>query len=110
MQEKRKSPRKASLTRCRVDRMFSQDASVQSRVINYSDTGLMIELDHHLPPGDAVAVQFSPDDVEAKLYGSTTCIGMVRWCARQEGTFGGLYGVGVELANRYRRNAVSVSA
>ena len=106
MQEKRKSPRKASLTRCVVDRLFSHDEPVPSRVINYSDHGLMIELDYPLPPGDAVAVQFPVDATEVSVYGGSTCIGMVRWCAPQDGLFDAMYGVGVELANRCSKRAL----
>lgn len=101
MQENRKSPRKASLSRCHVSRLFSKESSMPSRVINYSGRGLMIELDHQLPPGETVAVQFGPNAAETALYGSSRCLGMVRWCARQEGTFGGFYGIGIELASHH---------
>ena len=104
--EKRRSPRKASLTRCLVDRLFVHDAPKHSRVVNYSETGLMLELDYQLPPGDAVAVQFSPEAEENAVFGSTICIGMVRWCAKQDGYFGAHYGVGVELANSFSRQVV----
>lgn len=104
--EKRKSMRKALLTRCLVDRLFVHEAPVHSRVINYSDNGLMLELDCQLPPGDAIAVQFPPDAVENSLFGGAVCVGMVRWCARQDGYFGALYGVGVELANSLSNRVV----
>lgn len=103
MEDKRKSPRKASLTRCVVDRIFAHKASIPSRVINYSDHGMMLELDYQLFPGEAVAVKFSSDAVEVAAYGCTTCIGMIRWCDRQEGRFGAFYGAGVELANRSQK-------
>lgn len=108
MQEKRRSPRIASLTRCRIDKLFSHEEPVSSRIVNYSENGLMLELDCNLAPGDAIAVQFDADAVEAAVYGSLTCIGMVRWCARVESSLGALYGVGVELANKFsNRSALS---
>lgn len=80
-----------------------------SRVINYSDNGLMIELDADLAPGDAVAVKFEGGAVETAVFGGSICIGMVRWCTRQDGLFGGLYGAGVELANHYLNRAAPLS-
>ena len=104
--EKRKSSRKASLTRCSVDRLFTHGNPVPSRVINYSANGLMLELDYPLPPGDALAVMFESDAEEVAEFGCTRCIGMVRWCAPQQGEFGGMYGVGMELASRYTRKNI----
>lgn len=107
MEEKRRSPRKASLARCVVDRLFAHDAPVPSRVINYSENGLMVELDYQLPRGEAIAVKLSPESVEADAYGSSICVGMVRWCDRQEGYLGACYGVGVELANYFPKRIFS---
>lgn len=98
MQEKRKFPRKASLTKCIVERLFSFDAPVPSRIINYSCNGLMIEFDYPLPSGDALSVTIPSEAEESRICGSTTCVGMVRWCARQEGQLEALYGVGLEFA------------
>ena len=98
MQDKRKSPRKASLTRCTVDCLFLKDNNLDSRVVNYSDDGLMLELDHPLKPGDAIKIHFSTDTQECIEYGKDCCIGMVRWCAPQNGSYSAIYGVGVELA------------
>lgn len=95
------------MTRCAVDRLFAHDSPVPSRIINYSDKGLMIELDYQLSPGAAVAVKFETDAVEAAVYGGSICVGMVRWCAKQEGNFGALYGVGVELAHRLSKRGPS---
>jgi hypothetical protein len=67
----------------------------------------MIELDYPLPPGDALAVTFDPGTEEASVFGCTRCIGMVRWCAPQQGAFGGMYGIGMELASRYVRKGWS---
>lgn len=110
LEEKRKSSRKASLTRCVVDRLFSHGAPMQSRVINYSDKGLMIELDDDFSPGDAVAVKFEEEAVESVVFGGSICVGMVRWCARQEGMFGALYEAGVELANHYSNRAAPLDS
>lgn len=107
MEEKRKSPRQASLTRCMVDRLFAHNPPMPSRVINYSEHGLMIELDYQVLPGEAVAVKFSPEDVEAVAYGYSVCIGMVRWCNRQGDSFDALYGAGVQLASRCSMHVVS---
>lgn len=98
MLDKRKSPRKASLTRCTVDCLFLQDNHLDSRVVNYSDDGLMLEMDHPLKPGDAIKVHFSVGTQERIQYGKDCCIGMVRWCAQQNGRNFAIYGVGVELA------------
>jgi len=96
--DKRKSPRKASLTRCTVDCLFLRNNHLDSRVVNFSDDGLMLELDHPLKPGDAIKVHFSRDTQECIEYGKDCCIGMVRWCAQQNGKYSASYGVGVELA------------
>lgn len=100
MDEKRRSQRRASLTRCRVDRLFSREKPFAARVINFSENGLMLEQDYPLRPGDPLTVLFEPDAPEVPILGSSTCIGMVRWCVQQEGNVGALYGVGVELARR----------
>jgi len=100
VQEKRRSPRKPALAGCAVDHLFSSREPVTSRVINYSDNGLLLELDHSLSPGDAVAVKLFPDTPVNAVHGIPVCVGMVRWCARQEGSFGALFNAGVELATR----------
>lgn len=64
---------------------------------------MMLELDYQLLPGEAIAVKFSSEAVEAAAYGCTICIGMIRWCDRQEGRFGAFYGAGVELANQSQK-------
>lgn len=97
MFEKRKSPRQATWTPCTLYRMFSKGASVPSKVLNFSENGLMLELDYLLPRGTAVKVQFAENAAEIAYFGNTTCVGMVRWCVKQDGAFGGMYEVGVEL-------------
>lgn len=74
-----------------------QKKSLDSRIINFSNSGLMLELDAPVKPGDAVKVQFAPDSQERLDFGKDYCIGRVRWCAPQTGSYSGLYGVGVEL-------------
>jgi len=101
--DSRKSPRRASLTRCTVEKCFSQDGKIPSRTINFSATGFMLEMDYPLSPGETIKVQFAPDAEETGLYGKSLCLGMVRWCAPQNGSCCGFYGVGVELASQAPR-------
>jgi hypothetical protein len=63
----------------------------------------MLEMDYPLSPGETIKIQFVPDAEETRLYGKSVCLGMVRWCALQDGSCGGFYGVGVELANQAPR-------
>jgi len=103
MINKRKSPRRASLERCRVELYASSRGAFESRVVNYSDTGLMIETDHPLTRGEPVKILFRPGDESARRIGEAYCVGMVRWCAPQEGLFSGRYGVGLEMAQAAAR-------
>lgn len=98
MMDKRKSPRKASLERCSVELYASDRGPFASRVVNYSDRGLMIEMDHPLTRGEPVKIRFRPDTENAQRIGETYCVGLVRWCAPQEGLYAGSYGVGLEMA------------
>jgi hypothetical protein len=66
----------------------------------------MLEQDYPLRPGDALTVLFEPDAPEVSILGSSTCIGMVRWCVQQDGNVGALYDVGVELASRFAQRTV----
>jgi len=104
--DSRKSPRRASLTRCTVEKCFSQEGAIPSRTVNFSATGFMLELDYPLSPGDAIKIQFASDAEESGLYGTCCCLGMVRWCKAQDGSCGGFYGVGVELARQTPRRYV----
>ena len=99
MMDQRKFPRNASLSECLVERLFSQEPSVPSRVVNYSAHGLGIEIDFSVMPGDALVVQFAPDSLEKMTFGSDNRIAMVRWCSPQNGATG-RYSAGVELALR----------
>ena len=96
--EKRRSPRKAILSKCMVKRVFFKEQLFDSRIINYSINGLMLESDVEFRPGDALTIHFSPEIQRETSFFSDTCLGLVRWCAQQDGFHGGLYGVGVELA------------
>ena len=100
MLEKRKSQREASVSLCIVDRLFSKEQSLHSRVINFSENGLMIESAHPLPPGAVLTVRFDSTAPEVSVFGRQTCVGMIRWCGRRDGIDGGSYGLGVELARR----------
>lgn len=103
MLDSRRSPRRASLTRCTVEKCFSQDSAIPSRTVNVSATGLMLEMDYPLSPGDAIKIQFAPDAEEASFYRTNCCLGTVRWCEAQDGSCCGFYGVGVELASQVSR-------
>lgn len=102
MTEKRNAPRKASLEPCSIELYASGKGPFPSRVINYSTDGLMIELDHPLIKGEPVKIRFRPELENAQRLGETYCIGMVRWCAPQEGRYSGMYGVGVQMPQSVR--------
>lgn len=96
MSELRHYLRKASLSQCRVGFLYKKKL-FDSRIINFSNKGLMLELDAPVSLGDAIKVYFSPEAQERVEFGRDYCIGRVRWYARQSGSYSGLYGVGVEL-------------
>lgn len=98
MTEQRKSPRKATLSKCLIKHLFIKEPLLPSRIINYSVNGVMLETDRPYYPGDAINVYFSPEAKNETPFKADSCVGMVRWCAQQDGMFGGFYGVGVELA------------
>lgn len=81
-----------------------------SRVLNYSAGGLMIELDYPLPAGEPVKLRFRPETENAQRLGETHCVGMVRWCAPQTGSYSGMYGIGVQMAATDARRKSSVAA
>ena len=58
----------------------------------------MLESDVKFLLGDALTIHFSPEIRKETGFFSDTCLGLVRWCAQQDGIHGGFYGVGVELA------------
>jgi len=97
-QEKRRSPRRAILSKCMVKRIFLKEKLFASRIINYSVNGLMLESDVQFRPGDALTIHFPPEIQKETSFFSDTCLGLVRWCAQQDGFSGGYYGVGVELS------------
>jgi Tfp pilus assembly protein PilZ len=97
---KRKSERKATLAKCMVKRLFLREKLFSSRIINYSENGLMIETDVKFRAGDAVTIYFSSEAQKETHFNTNCCVGMVRWCAEQIGCLGGYYGVGVELAQQ----------
>lgn len=103
MIDKRKSARRASLEPCSVELYASSKGPFASRVVNYSDRGLMIEMDHPLTRGEPVKILFRPGAENARRLGETYCVGMVRWCAPQEGLFSSRYGVGLEMAGASAR-------
>lgn len=106
MKEKRASRRRASLTRCTVEKCFFSNEAMPSRLINYSDSGLMLEMDYLLSPGDAIKIQFDSNAEETRVFGKNFCLAMVRWCKTKDGSCGGFYGVGVELARQVSRRYV----
>lgn len=61
MNDKRKSPRKAILYTCMVKRIFLKEKLIRSRVVNYSDNGVMLESDVNFRVGDAVTIYFSTE-------------------------------------------------
>lgn len=98
MTEKRKSPRKAILSKCMIKRIFLKEQLFSARVVNYSVSGLMLESDVKFRPGDALTIHISKDMQKEARFFADTCLGLVRWCSQQDGFHGGFYGVGVELA------------
>ena len=99
MQDKRKSPRQESMSACLVERLFSHEPPVASKIVNCSTNGLKVELGCLVRPGEAIAVHFDPDSLERRMYGSENRIGMVRWCALRDDA-GGMFNAGIELALR----------
>jgi hypothetical protein len=110
MTDKRKSPRKASLEPCSIELYASDNGPFESRVVNYSTDGLMIEMDHPLTRGEPVKIRFRPGTENAQRVGETYCLGMVRWCAPQDGQYSGRYGVGLEMAPCSLRKTAAVAA
>ena len=102
MTEKRSAPRKASLEPCSIELYAGGKGPFPSRVVNYSEGGLMVELDHPLTKGEPVKIRFRPGLENAQRLGETHCVGMVRWCAPQEGLYSGRYGVGVQMPQSVR--------
>jgi len=96
--EKRKSPRKVILSNCMVKRIFLKEQLFKTRIINYSVNGLMIESGVKFRPGDAITIHFSPEMQKETSLFSEICLGMVRWCVKQDNFYGNSYDVGVELA------------
>ena len=72
MMDKRKSARKASLERCSVELYTSDKGPFPSRVVNYSDRGLMIEMDRPLTQGEPVKILFRPGAENAQRLGVKT--------------------------------------
>lgn len=97
MTEKRKAPRKASLEPCSIELYAADKGPLPSRVVNYSTGGLMIELDQPLTKGEPIKIRFRPELENAQRLGETYCVGMVRWCAAQEGLYSGMYGAGIQM-------------
>jgi hypothetical protein len=110
MMDKRRFPRKASLERCSVELYASDRGPFPSRVVNYSDQGFMIEMDHPLTKGEPVKIRFRPGAENAQRLGENYCVGMVRWCAPQDGLFSSRYGVGLEMAHISARRKASRAA
>jgi len=81
-----------------VKRIFFKEQLINSRIVNYSVNGLMLESDVAFRPGDAVTIHFSPEIQKETSFFTDTRLGLVRWCTPQDGFYGGFYGVGVELA------------
>lgn len=106
MIDQRKFPRKASLEPCSIELYASANGPYYSRVVNFSAGGLLIEMDQPLTKGQPVKIRFRPETENAQRIGETYCMGMVRWCAPQQGLYSGRYGVGLEMAPSPRRKAV----
>ena len=102
MTEKRRAPRKASLEPCSIELYAAGKGPLPSRVVNYSTGGLMIELDQPLTKGEPIKIRFRPELENAQRLGESYCVGMVRWCAPQEGHYSGMYGVGVQMPQSAR--------
>ncbi len=110
MSDKRKWPRKASLASCSIELYSMHEGPYPSRVINYSVGGLMLELDQPLPKGEPLKIRFRPDTTARQRSGESYCLGVVRWCTRQEGDYSGMYGIGVEMAPSTARRGVTAAA
>lgn len=107
MSDKRKWPRKASLAPCRVELFSMQENPRSSRVVNYSLGGLMLELDNPLVTGEPVKISFSHSTTQEQADRHSYCLGVVRWCARQEGGYSAMYGIGVEMSPSATRQCIA---
>lgn len=101
MHEKRQHPRHASLERCSVEHYLQKkEFSFNSRIINYSEGGLMLESDYSLPEWAPVRINLDHGSDVQEEVGDGTLVGVVRWCAEQEGSYSGFYGIGVAFTKQ----------
>lgn len=107
MYDKRNFARLATLSPCLIKPVFNGAAYATLRIINHSRSGVMLELDTPLGLGNYVDIQFPPDALEATGFWMRRCLGLVRWCRCQDGSYGGRYGVGLELTSRILLGAPS---
>jgi hypothetical protein len=59
----------------------------------------MVELDTPLRLGEYVDIHFSKSARESTGRALLSCIGLVRWCRREDGLYGGRYSIGMELSS-----------
>ena len=102
-QDKRISPRRASLTLCVVEKCFSKNGEIPSRSVNFSATGFMLKMVYPCPLGMPSRSSSPRTPMRRARSARAACLGMVRWCKPQDGSCGGFYGVGVELASQAPR-------
>ena len=97
--DKRHFRRHATLAPCFIKPIFSYRSYIPLQIINHSRGGFLLELDTSLNPGEFVDMRYTPEVCEsAGMPLMTSCYGVVRWCKRQEGLYGGRFGVGLELS------------
>ncbi len=102
MNEKRKWPRVASLELCEVSPYTPGSSPLESRIINYSYTGILLESDYPLRKGETVSVQLTSYPQEKDLGALTMRVGKVRWCSRQADSLSGTFHIGVEMTGGLR--------
>ncbi|NLW80134.1 MAG: hypothetical protein GXY42_00430 [Desulfovibrionales bacterium] len=101
MFEKRQYPRHASLERCGVEHFLQKDEfTFESRIINYSAGGLMLESDYPLPEWTPVRIRLNHGSDVQERTGNGILVGVVRWCAEQDGSYSGSFGIGVAFAKQ----------
>ena len=78
---------------------FLDEFTFDSRILNYSAGGVMLESDYLLLDWSPVTIKFDAEKKDDSGLEKTCYEGIVRWCSAQEGSCSGFYGVGVEFVN-----------
>lgn len=97
MMEKRRWPRTACLERCSVQPYADSSLPFTSRVLNFSLSGLRIEMDSPLRCDEHVKIRVLDSAADKMLNGVGQRVGRVRWCSSLPERFSGCYEAGIEM-------------